>query len=168
MVHDINYEELSSEFLKQLPRGAFLTVKAGEKINTMTIGWGSIGYMWRRPVMAVMVRYSRYTYELLESGHDFTVSIPMNSEMESALKTAGTVSGRDTDKFAASGITASKSQKIESPGISECGLVYECKILFRQAMDSNLLNEEIREKFYADNNLHVIYYGEIVACHGDI
>ena len=27
-------------------KGAFLTVKSGELINTMTIAWGNIGYEW--------------------------------------------------------------------------------------------------------------------------
>ena len=34
--------------------------------NAMTIGWGSIGYIWRRPFIQVVVRPTRYTYEFME------------------------------------------------------------------------------------------------------
>ena len=34
--------------------------------NLMTIGWGTQGIAWGKPVWAVMVRPSRYTYECIE------------------------------------------------------------------------------------------------------
>lgn len=45
---DIKFNELSKEMLQQLQKGAFLTVENGDKVNTMTIGWGSIGIMWNK------------------------------------------------------------------------------------------------------------------------
>ncbi|WP_369397352.1 hypothetical protein [Syntrophomonas palmitatica] len=48
MLANLKYHEMSREMLEQLPRGAFLSVKAGERINTMTIGWGAVGYMWQK------------------------------------------------------------------------------------------------------------------------
>ncbi|NMB08592.1 MAG: flavin reductase family protein, partial [Tissierellia bacterium] len=89
------------EALKSLEeRGAFLTVKDNEnRVNTMTIGWGNIGYEWGRPVFIVLVRESRYTHELLENAKDFTVSIPLDNKMNKALGYCGSKSGRDYDKF---------------------------------------------------------------------
>lgn len=161
----IPYEQYSAQFLNQLPRGAFLTVKAGENINTMTIGWGSIGFMWQRPVLMVMVRHSRYTYQLMENAGDFSVCLPAQGELKQDLAIAGTKSGRDIDKFSECKLTAKNGRTISSPIIGECGLVYECRLLFKQAMDADNLNPEIREKFYADNDLHVLYYAEITACY---
>jgi flavin reductase (DIM6/NTAB) family NADH-FMN oxidoreductase RutF len=66
MANKLAYEEYSQQFLKQLPKGAFLTVKDGDRLNTMTIGWGSIGWIWQKPILMVMVRYSRHTYELID------------------------------------------------------------------------------------------------------
>ena len=37
--------------------GVFLSVD-GKRPNTMTIGWASIGYMWKKPVFTVLVRPS--------------------------------------------------------------------------------------------------------------
>ena len=40
-------------------KGVFLTVKDGEFINTMTIGWAQTGFVWGRSVMSVLVRQER-------------------------------------------------------------------------------------------------------------
>jgi flavin reductase (DIM6/NTAB) family NADH-FMN oxidoreductase RutF len=63
----INFAELSKEFLDQLQKGAFLTVKSGTQVNMMTIAWGSLGFMWNKLMFTAMVRYSRHTYDLLEN-----------------------------------------------------------------------------------------------------
>lgn len=41
----------------------------------------------------------------------------------------GLVSGRDTDKFAATGLTAVDSELVDAPYVKECSLVLECKVL---------------------------------------
>ena len=46
------------------PAGILLTTAADGKVNTMTIGWGTIGVDWSRPVFIAYVRESRYTKQL--------------------------------------------------------------------------------------------------------
>lgn len=162
---DIPYEQSAAQFLSQLPRGAFLTVKAGNQLNTMTIGWGSIGHIWQKPIMMVMVRYSRYTYELMEKAVDFSVSIPATGEMKKDLAVAGTKSGRDIDKFQECQLTAKNAQLIDSPIINECGLVYECKIIYKQDMQPEKMAEDYKNRCYANGDYHVMYFGEIVTCY---
>lgn len=158
----INYNELSKEMLKQLEKGAFLTVKNNDKVNAMTIGWGSIGYIWNRPIFTVLVRYSRFTYELLEKTNEFTVSVPTKSNLSKALGICGTQSGRDLDKIKAADLTLQESLSLETPIIKECDLHFECKIVHKQSMEPGLLDEGIKTDKYSDNDYHVIYYGEIV------
>jgi flavin reductase (DIM6/NTAB) family NADH-FMN oxidoreductase RutF len=158
----INYNDLSKEMLEQLEKGAFLTVKNNDKINTMTIGWGSIGYIWNRPIFTVLVRYSRFTNNLLENTDEFTVSVPTTKNLSKALGICGTQSGRDLDKIKAADLTLQESVSIETPIIKECDLHFECKIVHRQSMEPSLLNEEIKRNKYSDNDYHVIYYGEII------
>jgi flavin reductase (DIM6/NTAB) family NADH-FMN oxidoreductase RutF len=165
MSTEFSYEQYASQFLKQLPRGAFLTVKTGDKLNTMTIGWGSIGYVWQKPVMMVMVRYSRYTYELMEKAMDFSVSVPLTGELKKDLAVTGTKSGRDIDKFKECKLTAKNAKSIESPVIGECGLIFECKIIYKQAMQPENLDVEIKEKCYPNDDFHVLYFGEIMSCY---
>jgi flavin reductase (DIM6/NTAB) family NADH-FMN oxidoreductase RutF len=161
MYREIKFNDLSKELLEQLPKGAFLTVKSGDNVNTMTIAWGSIGFMWYKPVFTAMVRYSRYTYGLIEKSEDFTVSLPLNGQLKEALGVCGTKSGRDVDKFKECSLTLKDGDTVNSPVIDECDLHVECKIMYKQAMDENNLAEEVKNKAYANGNYHVIYYGEI-------
>lgn len=156
-----------AEALKSMEhRGAFLTVKDKDgKVNTMTIGWGNIGYAWGKPIFTVMVRKSRYTYELLENAEDFTVSVPLDDTMKDAIGFCGSKSGRDYDKFKESNITMLESNEINSPAIKNCGMVYECKIVYKQPMDPQLLDVELKNKWYTSDDYHTLYYGEIVSCY---
>jgi len=45
------------------------------KPNVMTIGWGTIGSIWFRPMFVVLVRPSRHTYSRMEQVSDFTVNV---------------------------------------------------------------------------------------------
>ena len=166
-MRQVTFQELSQDYLNQLVKGAFLTVKREEKVNTMTIGWGTLGYMWNRPVMMVPVRYSRYTHNLIHEAQSFTVCVPINKDLKKALALCGTKSGRDMDKISASGLTLSapQSSEIETPVIAECELHIECKIVYKQAMTLELLDEQIISKHYSSGDEHVLYYGEIVAAY---
>ena len=162
-----SYIDLAQEMLQQLPKGAFLTVKDGDRLNTMTIGWGSIGYMWRKPIIMVAVRYSRYTYDLIENAQDFTVSFPHTNEMKLPLAEAGTKSGRYIDKFKELPLTTQDALITESPAIVGSNLIFECKTIFKQPMEEKYLDPEIKAKFYSNNDYHVLYYGEILACYAN-
>ena len=57
--------------------GLLLVSAAGDgKPNAMTIGWGTVGVIWGKPIFVVLVRPSRYTYSLLEASDSFTVCVP--------------------------------------------------------------------------------------------
>lgn len=158
----INYKDLSKDMLTQLERGAFLTVKDDEKVNTMTIGWGSIGYIWNKPIFTVLVRHSRYTYEMLKKTNEFTISIPLNSDMKEALKLCGTESGRDINKIDKFNLSLKDSLSIKTPILADCDLHFECKIVFKQTMEPELLDLKVDNLKYSNKDYHVIYYGEIL------
>jgi len=163
MYKDIVYNEYSKEMLEQLQKGAFLTVKNGDEINTMTIGWGTIGFIWNKPIFMVAVRYSRYTYEMLEKANEFTISVPLNIDMKKELAICGTKSKREMDKFKECNLTAEKGKVLDTPIIGECELHYECKVVYKQAMEPALVDQEIKKAKYPNHDYHILYYGEIVA-----
>lgn len=165
MKKDVLYNQYLKEVLEQLPKGAFLTVQDNDKLNTMTIGWGTVGYIWRKPIFVVAVRYSRYTYLLLERSKEFTVSIPLNKDLKKELAVCGTKSGRDIDKFKELNLTPEPAKVINTPAIGECDLHYECKVVYQQAMEPALINENVYKDCYPKGDFHVLYYGEIVACY---
>lgn len=162
MKKDFKYNENLGPVLDQLRKGAFLTVKSKDKLNTMTIGWGNIGIMWNKPVFMVMVRGSRYTFDLIKNSKDFTVSIPINVDMKKELSYCGTYSGRDVDKFKEANLIVDKSKSVDSPIIKNCDFHYECKILYNQQMETQTLDSKIMARQYPHYNLHTLFYGEIV------
>lgn len=151
-----------NEFVEQLPKGAFLTVKSVEKVNTMTIGWGLGGIMWSKPMLMVAVRYSRYTYELIEKANDFTVSVPKFNTMKEELMFCGTKSGRDYDKFKECNLTLMNVEESTIPIIKECDLHFVCRKVYQQSMEPSLIKSDNVANKYKDNNFHVMYYGEIL------
>ncbi len=159
----IEFNAYGKEILEQLQKGAFLTVKDKDgKVNTMTIAWGSLGFMWNKPIFTAMVRYSRFTYDLIENADDFTVSFPLNNQLKKELAFCGSKSGKEIDKFAACNLTALKGMDTNTPIIKECDLHIECKIVYKQAMEEKaIIDKEIKEKKYANEDYHVLYYGEI-------
>jgi flavin reductase (DIM6/NTAB) family NADH-FMN oxidoreductase RutF len=164
MMREIAYSEKSREMLEILPKGAFLTTKSGDRINTMTIGWGSIGFSWGKPIFMVMVRKSRFTYELLEQSKEFTVSFP-TGDLKAALGLCGSKSGRDVDKFKECGLTALPPVKLDTPALDVKGIHLECAVRYQNGMVQQNLAESIGQACYAQGDYHELYFAEIVACY---
>mgnify|MGYP000971004472 CR=1 FL=1 len=161
---EITYHDYAPQVITHLASGgALLTVEGGKRANIMTIGWGTVGYMWGKPILMAMVRYSRYTYDLLEKAGEFTLSVPLDRDLDKELLICGRQSGRDIDKFRECGFTPLKSQVVSAPVIKECPLHFECRLVYQQAMEPGQLSPELRAKWYKTPDYHVLYFGEIVA-----
>lgn len=149
------------EAIDYLASGAFLTTKENGKVNTMTISWGNIGLIWGKQIFTAMVRDTRYTKSAMDNTKEFTVSIPTDDSLKTALGICGSKSGKDTDKIQTCNLELVNSETIETPTVKCSGIVLECKVLYQQRMDTSTLSDEVREKWYSDNNMHTLYYGEI-------
>ncbi len=163
-MESISYNEYAQQVLTSLAQGAFLTTKVQDKVNTMTIGWGSLSYMWGKPVFTVMVRTSRYTKGLIDEAGEFTVSVPCG-KMNDAIKLCGSASGRDSDKIADAGITLLAPEKLSTPFIGGCPLHFECKTLYTEEMNLDHLDDATHARWYANGDVHTLYYGEIVGAY---
>jgi len=162
-VKDIKNNDLNSVALKLIPKGAFLTVTDGKRLNTMTIGWASFGFIWGKPIIMVMVRKSRYTYELMEKSKEFTVSFPGEKQLKNELNFCGTKSGREHNKFTECQLTQVPGRKLKTPIIGEAELHYECKIVYKQEMKNIGLTLDLDKAWYSDNDYHTLYFGEILS-----
>ena len=151
----------AQETLSALSKGAFLTTAGPGKINTMTIGWGNLGYIWGRPVFLTLVRPSRFTHQLLEAGGEFTVTIPQE-DMKEALALCGSMSGREGDKLAAAGLCVLPSRQIAVPRLACPGRHYECRVVDSCQMDPSRLARDIQGTFYPEGDYHTLYFGEII------
>lgn len=165
VIKDIAYNDKLKEVMDQLGKGAFLTVKVDEEVNTMTIGWGMIGLIWNKPIFQVLVRESRHTHELMERSEDFTVSLPIGKDLKEALAFCGSMSGKSINKLEGSFVRAKNSKKVNTPVISECNLHYECRIIAKQKLIEDQIGTDLGTMFYGTGDYHTMYYGEIVACY---
>ena len=158
---EVAWDSYLNETTDRLSDGLLLASLDPEgKPNVMTIGQGSIGIVWGRPMFVVLVYHSRYTYECIEATGDFTVNVP-SPGMTEAVKLCGTVSGRDHDKFAECGFTVGQSQTIISPYIDECDLVYECQVVQHTDVVPENSAPEIIDEFDAGADFDRVY-GEIL------
>jgi flavin reductase (DIM6/NTAB) family NADH-FMN oxidoreductase RutF len=162
-MRDVDFMAVYEGVMKQIKEGAFLTVKEGEALNTMTIGWATIGFAWKKPIMMVMVRNSRHTYSLIEKAADFTVSVPAG-DMKKEIAFCGTKSGRDVDKFKECRLKTAPSRQVVSPIVQIPGIHFECRIVYKNAIDPARLTREY-DPIYPEKDYHTLYFGEIQACY---
>ena len=162
-MQDISYLEAMAPAIEQLSRGGgFLTVPGD---NAMTIGWGAIGYYWKRPVFVAAVRPSRYTYGLIERAGCFGVSVPAVGGMKDALSLAGSLSGRDGDKFSRCGLVRAAGRFIPCPMVERCQIYFECQVRLKQDMVLEGMDSQVQQSAYAQGDLHRLYFGEILGCY---
>jgi flavin reductase (DIM6/NTAB) family NADH-FMN oxidoreductase RutF len=95
--------------------------------NVMTAAWGSVCCS-KPPCVAVSLQKVRHSYEAIMQRRAFTISVPSQDQVKLA-DFFGMVSGKNVDKFAASGLTPVRSDLVDAPYPAEFPLVLECRVL---------------------------------------
>lgn len=97
------------------------------KANGMAAAWGGICCS-QPPCVAVSVREERHSYEAIVARQAFTISVP-SAQQVAVADYFGIVSGKDVDKFAATGLTAERSTVVDAPYVAEFPLILECSLV---------------------------------------
>ena len=143
----------------------WMLVTAGNiaKFNMMTANWGSFGILWHRPVATCFIRPQRYTYEFAENNNYFTLCF-LPEQYREALNLCGSLSGRNIDKAAATGLTALETTH-GNVYFEECSLVLECRKLYADKLEAaNFIEKQIIDEVYTRGDFHKLFIGEIVSC----
>ena len=140
------------------------TLMAGNKengYNAMTISWGATGAIWGKEMAAtVYVRPQRYTKQFMEREEYFSINF-LPEELHHTHKIFGNASGRDIDKFAATGLTPVFDKN--TCWIEEAELVFICKKMYAQDMtQENFTDPAVDQKVYPQHDYHTMYIGEVV------
>lgn len=143
----------AGDYLNQLETGAFVITEQEGRKNIMTIGWGGLVRMWDREILMVPIRTSRYTHELLEGSDEFIVAVPPPGEMLDELSFCGSRSGRNIDKL-------KHCQLTDQGGLAGCQN-YRARIVLRQPIEEDRLDEAFCNNYYPLRNFHVLYYCEM-------
>lgn len=175
MKKEIIVFDYTNEIMKALRTGVLLTTKADDKVNSMTVSWGTIGIKWGKPIFQVFVRENRFTKSQLDKNPEFTMNIPYGDFDKKILGFCGNKSGHTIDKIKDLNLTLETPDKISVPGIKELPLTLECKVIYKQKQDPAVIPEEVLETMYpqdvdssfhgANKDLHTMYYGEIVSAY---
>lgn len=147
-------------------RWLLLTAGTMENCNMMTVAWGSIGCMWNRPFVQIVVRPQRHTLKYLEKSDDFTLC-GFSERYVKDLQHLGTVSGKDRDKLAETSLTLKPSRTVVSPSYNEASFVLECRKMYRQPMDPDGFITDAGPNAYPEKDYHVIFFGEIIRAFSD-
>ena len=161
---EIPVEELKLNPFTDLKKYCIVTAGNEKKCNPMLVTWGGFGVLWRKPVVTVYIRQSRYTKEILDAQDYFTLSFlpEVYKPQESYL---GSHSGRNEDKFAGSGLHPYFPDE-NSAGVEEAHLILICRKIYTHEMKEECYTDrEVYERWnsgkQAGNN-HSAYLGEIV------
>jgi len=99
--------------------------------------------------MYVSLRQATHSYGSIMERKAYTISVP-SVDLLAETDYLGTASGRDADKFAATGLTPVRSDLVDAPYVAECPLVLECRLVHA-----------------IDLGLHTMFVGEVLDVKAD-
>ena len=142
-------------------RWFLLTSGTMEDCNMMTVAWGSMGCMWNRPFVQIVVRPQRHTLSYLDRSDCFTLCA-FSGEFREDLRHLGSVSGLNRNKLAETRLTLKPSEKVVSPSYHEAEMTLECRKMYRQCMDPSGFLTDAGAAAYPEKDYHIVFFGEIV------
>lgn len=119
-----------------------------EEADTLAVAWINV-VASTPPTIAMGLRKTRRTLELIRETGEFTVNVPSTS-LAAEVDFCGIASGRMHDKFASAGLTLVPGGATSTPIIEECPYNIECRV-----------SREVEVGEY------VLVLGEIVEAHAD-
>lgn len=115
-----------TEGIFPMPVLMIATYNEDGSVNVMNAAWGT---MQARDIVALNLSESHKTVKNIKARGGFTVSIADSSHVVEADYFGVESGNRVADKFAKSGMTASKSDVVDAPIINEFPLCLECKFI---------------------------------------
>jgi flavin reductase (DIM6/NTAB) family NADH-FMN oxidoreductase RutF len=95
--------------------------------NIIAIAW-LIPLSVKPPLVGMSIRPTRYSYGLIRATGEFVINVAPH-EIARQVLFCGRRSGRDVDKFAATGLTPGQAQLVRPPIIEECLAHLECRVV---------------------------------------
>ncbi|HIE11136.1 MAG TPA: flavin reductase family protein [Kiritimatiellae bacterium] len=114
--------------------------------NIITLGW-FMRTSFSPPMCAISVGHTRHSHTTIGRSGEFVLVLPSPHQADAVLH-CGTVSGRDHDKFAETGLKALPATAVRPPLIEGAVLALECRTVGR-----------------CESGDHTIFIGEVLAGH---
>lgn len=110
-----------------------LTTAHKGKTNVMAMSWHTM-MEFEPPLVGCVVSGRDFSFTALKATRQCVLNIP-TAELAAQVVGCGNSSGRDTDKFAAFGLTPTAAAQVAAPLIAECYANLECRVA-----DTRLMN----------------------------
>jgi len=143
---------------RKYPERTVLAVSISKdgKPNIITLGW-NMPTSIKPPMVAISVGLTRYSHKLISESGEFVLAFPSEG-MEDALLFCGTHSGRDVDKFKATGLTPVKAKYVKPPLIAEATVNMECRVVGSiRTGDHTIFVGEILAAYVSDEDKPVLF-----------
>ncbi len=146
--NDMEEVSIREAYNKFKPESCVFVISNDEqgKASGMVAGW-NMKCSSDPGMFAVSLSKKGYTHKLIRQCKEFVVAVP-NKELEEVVLFFGSHHGNEVDKFADSGLETEKAKIVSVPLIKNATVNFECK-----------LDKE------AEAGDHIIFIGEVVACH---
>jgi len=99
------------------------------------------------PMIGIAIRPNRHSHRLIAAAGELVVNIP-SPDLVREVDLCGSLSGREVDKFGATGLTPLSATVVRAPLIQQCPINLECKV--RQTLNLGT---------------HDLFLAEVVAAH---
>ena len=94
--------------------------------NVLTVAW--TGILNSDPAKTyVSIRPSRFSHGLIRQNGEFVINVAP-SKLVRSVDRAGVITGKDIDKFEASGLRRTPSVAVSCPTVADCPIALECKV----------------------------------------
>lgn len=125
-------ERETRDALRMLISGpvSLLTTTYRDQPNVMTAGW-LLPLSFDPVLVGVAIHPGRLTYEFATKSEVFALNIP-NVDLITAVHACGMTSGREGDKWEATGLNPAEATEIEAPLVAECVAHIECGLMDRR------------------------------------
>ncbi len=97
------------------------------KPNVATLAWIT-SVSAEPPLISIALGRSRYTHECISHSKEFVVNLPTMGMLKE-VQLAGSISGREGDKFEKCGLTPAESIALKTPCVKECAAHIECMVI---------------------------------------
>jgi len=104
-----------------------LTTRHRGVANVMTMSW-HVMLEFEPPLVGCVVSQNDFSFAALKATRDCVLNIP-TVELADEVVLCGNTSGRSTDKFETTGLTAAPASLVTSPLIAECYANLECRVV---------------------------------------
>jgi flavin reductase (DIM6/NTAB) family NADH-FMN oxidoreductase RutF len=140
--------DFESAIVRKYPEGIAIAITrdAQGKHNPITLCW-VMRTSFDPPMLAMSVALTRHSLGAVRQAREFVVSLPSKDMVKDAVF-FGSVSGRDLDKLAQSGVKTQPATVIDSVLLTDAVANFECKL------EAELQTGD-----------HVIFVGRVVASH---